>query len=97
MRQGRDLLGQHLAIGPHVRGAHLHQIVEISRNQMALLDLGNFRHRRGKGRQRRLACILEPDLDKGHMIQPQADRIEQRPVTADHPGLFQPPQPRLGG
>ncbi len=95
MRQSGHLFRKNRTIVAHGSGAHLHEIVKISRNHVHLFDLGNSIDRCIEGRQRRLARVGQPHFNKGDMIQPKPDWINQRPIPGDVPLCLKPPQPRL--
>ncbi len=95
MRQRADHFAQHPAVSLDIRGPHLQKIVEARRHHVALLHLGHRQDRAVEGGQRSLSRVAEPHLDKGHMRLPHPDRVKDRPVAGDHPGLFQPLHPGL--
>ena len=95
--QHRDFLGQNQPIPRHAGCAHLQQVVELPRDQMALLDLGNFQHRRVEFSKRGLSRVRQLDLNKSNVIPPQPDRIKERPIAPNNTAIFQPFQPRLSG
>lgn len=97
MWQRRDLLTQHRAVFAHRAGADLQQVVEMRGHQMHLFDLCNPGHGGIELGQCGFAGVVQFDLDKGHMVQPQPDRIDQRAVTGDDALCLQPPEPTLGG
>ena len=96
MRQGRDHLAQHPAVALDVRSPHLEEVVEAGRHHVALLDLRHHEHGLVERRQRRLAGVGKPHLDEGDMRLAHLDRVEDRAVACDDPGLLQPLHPRLG-
>ncbi len=62
------------------------------------MDLLNFAdHHDGgiKGGQSRFARVRQLHLDKGHVIEPEADRIHQRAISLDIAFVFQPFEPGL--
>ena len=89
-------LSQHHPISAHVWRSHLEKIVEIPSNQMGLFYFRRCQHGLVKGRKSGLTRVAQLDFDKGDMIDPTPNRIQNGAVPADHAQRLQPPQARLG-
>lgn len=93
--QRRDFFGQNATIGRHILNPHLQQVVEISRDQMRLLNLGNAGHGGVERGERGLSGICQAHLDESDVVKAQADRIKYGAVAKDKTLGLQPAQAGL--
>ena len=95
MGQARDRRAQHPAIALNIGAAHLEQVVERPRDQVALLNFRDLRHRRVELRQRGLSGVAKAHFDKGDMIAPQLGRVKRGSVAQNEPLGLKPAHAHL--
>ena len=85
MGQCRDLFAQHFAVGIDVFGPDLQQVIERTRDHVALLDFRDLLDRLVKRIQCLLGCVVQLDLGKGDVPHVQHlvidDRLEMRDIA----------------
>ena len=90
MRQRAERLPKECPIGNDVGRSDLEHIVKAASDHMALLNFRVALHSAVKVIQGACACVLEPDLDEGHMSTPKLNRIQYGAIPSDNAKLFKP-------